>query len=212
MELRKLAKGYGEAPFTRHLILSLLKEYSRPNDKISELLNQGELVSLRRGLYIAGPDAGLPRPHPFLMANHLCGPSYVSLESALSYWGLIPERVVEITSVTTSTSKKYHSIAGRYSFQHLPGPYFAFGIERIKLTDKQTALVASAEKAVCDTIVLTAGISLRSTAQTKKYLVEDLRIDEDLLKKLDTVRIKQWLKYAPKQTSIAMLIKTLQQL
>ncbi len=212
MELRKLAKGYGEAPFTHHLMLSLLKDYNRPNDKISELLKQGELISLRRGLYIAGPEVGLPRPHPFLMANHLCGPSYVSLESALSFWGLIPERVVETTSVTTSTSKKYSSAAGRYSFQHLPTPYFAFGIERIQLTEKQTALIASAEKAVCDMIVLTAGISLRSPKQTKKYLVEDLRMDEEVLNKLDSSRIRQWLKHAPKQASIEMLIKTLQQL
>ena len=84
-----------------------LDEYNRPNDKISEMLKSGDLTSLRRGLYVPGPELDLPSPDVFLIANHLRGPSYVSLESALSYWGLIPERVFEISSVTLKTSKVY---------------------------------------------------------------------------------------------------------
>lgn len=209
MELRKLAKGFGDAPFTRHLMLTVLKDYQRPNDKISELIKNGELISIRRGLYMAAPEAELPQPQPFLIANHLRGPSYVSLESALSFWGLIPERVIEITSVTTKSKLKYNSAAGRFSFQHLDPPYYSYGIQRVRLSEKQTALIASAEKAVCDTIVLSRGISLRSLAQTKKFLLEDLRMDKEQLKNLDTSEIKSWLKNAPKKTSLQMLIKTL---
>jgi len=105
----KIAKDLGEIPLSRQLILELLKDYKRPNDKISEWIKNGELISLRRGLYIPGPKSDIEKPEPFLIANHLCGPSYVSLESALSYWGLIPERVYEITSVTLK-SKKINSV------------------------------------------------------------------------------------------------------
>ena len=105
MYLDKLAKGLGEIPLSRQLILELLKDYKRPNDKISEWVKNGELINLRRGLYIPGSESNLPKPEPFLIANHLRGPSYVSLESALSYWGLIPERVYEITSVTLKSKK-----------------------------------------------------------------------------------------------------------
>lgn len=212
MELRKMAKGFGDAPFSRHLILQMLKAYKRPNDKISELVKRGELIALRRGLYIPGPEADLPVPVPFLIANHLRGPSYVSLEAALSYWGLIPERVHEITSVTTKTSKKYTTALGRFSYQHLPSPYYSFGIESIQLTPKQTALIAIREKAVCDKIILTSGITLRSTRQTKDFLLEDLRMDESILQKLDTSIIRSWLDDAPKKNSLEMLIKTVNEL
>ena len=102
MDFRTRIKEYAEAPISRHLILELLSDYHSPNDKISELLKSKELVSIRRGLYIIGLKMDLPSPEPFLTANHLRGPSYVSLESALSYWNMIPERVYEISSVSYS--------------------------------------------------------------------------------------------------------------
>lgn len=212
MELRKIAKGFGDAPFSRHLILEMLKDYKRPNDKISEWIKSGELIAIRRGLYITGPETDLPVPEPFLIANHLRGPSYVSSETALSYWGFIPERVYEITSVTLKTAKKFNTPVGRFNFQHLPSPYYSFGIESIQLTSKQTALIASKEKAVCDKIILTSGLTLRSTRQTKDFLVEDLRMDESKLQSLDTKIIRSWLKDAPKKNSLEMLIKTLNDL
>ena len=212
MELRKIAKGFGDAPFSRHLLLEMLKDYKRPNDKISEWIKSGELIAIRRGLYITGPETDLPVPEPFLIANHLRGPSYVTSEAALSFWGFIPERVYEITSVTLKTAKKFNTPVGRFNFQHLPSPYYSFGIESIQLTSKQTALIASKEKAVCDKIILTSGLTLRSTRQTKDFLVEDLRMDESKLQSLDTKIIRSWLKDAPKKNSLEMLIKTLNDL
>ena len=107
MDFRYVAKQFNNAPFTRQVILDILKDYKRPNDKISELIKNGELILLKRGLYIPGKNTDLIVPEPFLIANYLWGPSYVSLETALSYWGLIPERVFEIRSVTMKLSKKF---------------------------------------------------------------------------------------------------------
>ena len=198
------------APISHHIVSDVLTEYRRPNDKISELLKSGELQSVRRGLYIPGPEADLPVPEPFLIANHLRGPSYVTMESALSYWGLIPERVYEITSATLETSKTYSIEAGRFSFHHLSAPYYSFGIRSEKLTSLQVALVASPEKAVCDKIVLTSGVLLRSIPQTKAFLLDDMRMDEDLLRNLDISAIQSWIEDAPKKGSLAMLVKTLE--
>lgn len=212
MELRKLVKGFGDAPFSRHFILELLRNYKQPNDKISEWVKRGELLSLKRGLYIPGPETDLPVPEPFLIANHLRGPSYVSLEAALSYWGLIPERVYETTCATMRTAKNYNTPAGRFSYQYLPSPYYSFGIEIVQLNLRQAALIASREKAVCDKIILTSRVTLRSIKQTKDFLLKDLRIDEAELQKLDATRIHSWLSDAPKKTSLEMLIKTLKEL
>lgn len=209
MDFRKAVKEYTEAPISRHLILELLSDFQRPNDKISELIKSKQLISLRRGLYIPGPKLDLPTPAPFLIANHLRGPSYVSLESALSYWNLIPERTYELCSITIKTSKSYKTPVGRFSYQQLHTPYYSYGIKSIAYSAKQTVLIASPEKALCDKVVLTAKIQLRSIKQTLDFLIEDLRMDVETLKTLDTEIMELWVENAPKKSSLKMLIKTL---
>jgi hypothetical protein len=88
-------------------------------------------------------------------------------------------------------------------------PYYTLGIQQLALTEKQTVLIASPEKALVDKIITTAGIQLRSTKQAMAYLVEDLRIEIEELKNLSTSDMKQWLEDCPKQTSIQSLIKTI---
>ncbi len=209
MELKKQRKRLIDAPITRHQILQLLDNYKRPNDKISELIKKGELLSLRRGLYVPGPDTDLPIPESFLIANHLRGPSYVSLETALAYWGLIPERVYEVSSITVKTSRIYKTPVGRFSYLHVKVPYYSFGIKYVLLTTKQAALIASPEKALCDKIILTAGVTLRSITQTLDFLEEDLRINRQALKALDSTLINSWINNAGKKGSLEMLVKTL---
>lgn len=209
MNFRKRLKEYSEVPITRNIILELLVDYQRPNDKISELIKNNELVAIKRGLYIAGPETDLPNPEPFLIANHLRGPSYVSLESALAYWNMIPERVYEISSVTVKTAKTYQTPAGRFSFTHLKTPYYSYGIKNIVHSAKQSMLIASPEKALCDKIVLTPNINLRSVKQTRDFLFEDLRMDDEILSTLDTQSIQSWINNAPKKESLKMLVKTL---
>jgi hypothetical protein len=212
VNLRRKIKEYVAAPLSHNVVMEALSSYNRPNDKISEMIKSGELVSLRRGLYVPGPELDLPLPDSFVVANHLRGPSYISLESALCYWNLIPERVYEISSVTTKTSKTYNTAIGRFSFQHLSTPYYAFGIRRVRLTEFQTALIASPEKAICDKIVLTSGILLRSVSQTMDFLIDDMRMDEEHLQNLDITAIQSWVEDAPKRTSLQMLVNTLQRL
>lgn len=76
-----------------------------------------------------GAKTNVPKPDPFLIANHLWGPSYISLETALAYWGLIPERVFEISSVTTKPTKTYDTKAGRFSYFHANIPYYSVRIK-----------------------------------------------------------------------------------
>lgn len=205
-------RPYAEEPLTRQVILHLLKDYKRPFDKINELQKSGELIQIKRGIFITGPNVLIEKPTNILLANHLWGPSYVSLETALSYWGLIPERVYEISSVTMKISKTYQTPIGRFSFQHAPIPYYSFGIKRIQLSKKQVVLMASQEKALCDKIIMTSGVFLRSIQQTMNFLLEDLRLEEDALRELSLQDIHSWLNDAPKSTSLSILIKTIEQL
>ena len=210
MDLREAIREYAEEPLTLQVVLDLLKDYKRPYDKINELIKKEELTPIKRGLYIPGPKLRIPGPESFLIANHLWGPSYVSLEKALAYWHFIPERVYEISSITTRNAKLYKTQVGRFSYFHAPLPYYAFGIKSVVLTQKQVALIASPEKAICDKIVMTSGIFLRSSKQVREFLIDDLRIEEDMLQKLNVQEIDSWIDDAPKKSSIAMLVKTLQ--
>ena len=209
MTIKENICEYAEQPLNRQIMMDLLKEYNRPNDKINELVKKGELISIKKGLYMPGPKLNIARPEPFLVANHLWGPSYVSLESALSYWGLIPEKVYEVSSITTKTSKEYKTPIERFSYFRAPLPYYSFGIKRVHLTPRQVVLIASPEKAICDKIIHTPGILLRSQHQALAYLVDDLRIDEEMLKKLDLTAIRSWIEDAPKKASLTMLVKTI---
>lgn len=212
MDFKEAIKPFTNIPLSRQVLLSLLHGYKRPNDKISELIKSGDLIPLKKGLYIAGIKTDLIRPEPFLIANHLWGPSYVSLESALSYWGLIPERVYEVSSITMKLSKKYKTPTGRFSYRFMPSPYYSFGIKSIELAPKQVVRVATPEKALCDKIITTTGLTLRSPIQTRNYLLEDLRLDPEVLRKFNRKEIKSWIAEAPKKESLRMLVKTLEKL
>lgn len=200
---------YSDQPISTQVLLGLLRGYNRPYDKIMEMVNQGILVQLRRGLYMTSPLVSKITPEPFLIANHLYGPSYISLDSALFHWGLIPDRVFEISSVTPKISKKSMVQNVVYSYTHLPIAYSPLGIQSISLTKTQTVLIASPEKALCDKVITTAGINLRSRQQALAFLVEDLRIEKDQLRELNTIEMTSWLPVCPKSKSIQLLIETL---
>lgn len=209
MNFTEAIKDYAGQPLTRQILMDLLQEYRRPYDKINELIRQNLLVQVKRGIFIPGPQSSTLAPEKLLLANHLWGPSYVSSDSALSYWRMIPERVYETCSMTTNLGKIYKTPAGRFRYTRLPLPYYSFGIQRVELASKQMTLIAGKEKSLCDKIITTPGLKLRSVKQTKEYLLEDLRISKESLIELNTSMINDYMSDAPKQDSIAILIKTL---
>lgn len=209
MDFLQSIQTFKGQPLTHQMIVSALKGYKRPNDKIHELLTAGVLISIRKGLYVA---ADLTRPEPFLLANHVFGPSYVSTDSALSTYGLIPERVYELTSVTPKASQRFETPAGSFTYAHLPLPYYSFGLVQKELAAGQRALVASPEKALLDKLITTSGMILRSRTAAAKYLLENLRLDESQVKDLNLVLMEEWLPYTPKKESVRMLIQTIQNL
>jgi predicted transcriptional regulator of viral defense system len=212
MDVRTHLAEYADQPISTQILLTILKDYTRPYDKIMELVSQGYLIQLRKGLYMTTTLINVYRPEPFLLANHLYGPSYVSIDSALYHWGFIPERVFEIASVTSKLSKRFTVENTVFSFTHLPLAYYPVGIKSVRLTDKQTVLIASPEKGICDKVVTTAGVNLRSKKQAMTFLVEELRIDKDYLRELNVREIAKWLPVCPKRNSIKNLIEAIAEL
>jgi predicted transcriptional regulator of viral defense system len=209
MDLIRAIQEYAPIPIPHHAMIGLLKDYANPNNKIHQLVKGGILERVTKGLYIAGPALQAERPDLFLLANQILGPSYVSLESALSYHGLIPERVYTTTSMTTKAARQYTTSLGAFIYTRLSLPYYSFGIRSVKLTKQQTVMMASPEKALLDKIINTAGVEFRSRTSVLSYLENDLRADIDNLKQLDTEAIQSWLSHSPKKQTLMILIETL---
>ncbi len=117
--------------------------------QIKRALQEGLLVRLRKGLYRRGKYLEKKKPHPFEMSQHILWPSYVSLESALSFHGLIPEAVYSTTCVTISRSQKIENEFGLFSYQRLPKNNFFYGVSR-EIEDESIFLVATPWKAITD--------------------------------------------------------------
>ncbi len=211
MDVTQSIQQYASYPIPHHLMAWLLKEYRQPNDKIHYLIKNGILQQIKRGLYVAGPKITSSKPDPFLVANHILGPSYVSLESALSYHGLIPEKVYEITSVTIKAKRRFSTPLGVYSYTRLPLPYYSYGIRSVEVDRQHRFLIASPEKALFDKIITTAGVEFRSKASVLTYIENDLRIDIDTLKNLDISIMESWISTSPKKDSLSRLTQTIQQ-
>lgn len=212
MNLSQSIRNLSAQPLTHQLLISLLKDYKRPNDKIHELISAGIIEPVKKGLYLPSTKTSENRTEPFLLANHILGPSYVSFDSALSYHGLIPERVFEISSATTKASRRFNTPTGAFSFIRMPLPYYSFGIRQVEVEVNQNALIASPEKALFDKIINTAGLKLRSKVAAGQYLIENLRMDEDQLKQLDVKAMDNWLEDSPKRESLAQVIKLINEL
>lgn len=185
MQLEKKLSSLGGVPLTHGTLVSMLKEYSSPNDKIVRLIDEGWLVPIKKGLYAVSPErTTIPISTP-LVANLLYGPSYVSMDYALYHYGIIPERVVEVTSMTTKRGKVYDLPIGRFSYTHSPVDFYPVGIDRVENTDKTGFLMASPEKALCDKLVFTRNLNISSQRALRELLMDDLRIDEESITRFD---------------------------
>lgn len=170
-------------------LTNILAAYRAPNFKIHRWLKDGHLWPLKRGLYAVNPhDSGSALSLP-LIANQLYGPSYVSLEFALFQHRLIPERPVQITSVTPRRGKTCENIVGRFSYQRLPESYYALGIQYVKLNERVAYMMANREKALCDWLVLTPNLKVYSTGSLKTLLLEDMRVDQERLCDMDASKV-----------------------
>jgi|SRR5215217_5072315 len=212
MDIPAALRELSSQPLTHQLLTGLLKNYKRPNDKILSLKADGLIEPVKKGLYIAGNSLGAERPESALLANHMLGPSYLSMESALAHHGLIPEKVFAVTSMTTKASRKFQTSIGLYTYTSLPLPYYAFGLATVSLSEDQQAIMAIPEKALCDKIATTAGISLRSLSSARDYVFGNLRMEEDDLAKFDLNVMLSWLENAPKRDSLEMLIKMIEKI
>jgi predicted transcriptional regulator of viral defense system len=174
-------------PFDYNLLLNLLANYRSPRMKIGSMLKNQEIIRVKKGLYLLSPEYGGEMDKQIL-SNLIYGPSYVSLEYALSYWGLIPERVEEITAITNKRNKKYATPIGNFSYHYISGPVFSIGRVLVE-GGSGSFIMASKEKAICDKIAKDKRI--HSIQDVNEYLEKDLRFDWNELKSFNIELLNQ---------------------
>ena len=170
-------------------LMMALKEYRKPRDVVSDLLRKSQIIRIRKGLYIFGPLWRRNNVSLETLANLVYGPSVISLDYALSWYGLIPEHVETITSITPGRSRAFNTPAGRFSYLQLSLGRYASGIT-IRGSSPMNWLVVEPLKALADKVWSDKRFQPSSATVFAGYLFSDLRIDEDSLEKL--YRQSQW--------------------
>ena len=181
--LREIETPYVDA----QTLLACLAHYRQPRECILRLVKNEKLIRLKNGFYLItdkikqGSKTLIPYEQ---VANLLYGPSYVSLEWALSFYGMIPERVHTVTSMALGRNKEYHTPIGDFTYHRLSSDSYSIGVTQKKSSDFVGGfLMASPEKALADLVYKTCrGLG---KDQLKVELLESKRIDRECFHQLD---------------------------
>jgi len=154
--------------------------------KVKRAIASGDLIHIRRGLYCLSPELRKQELDAFVLANQIYQPSFVSLESALSHYRLIPEAVYTTTSLSGRRSREFKTPVGVYSYQYSKMFSFA-GVERIQSgASKDYFLIASPVRAIFDYVHVNE-LEWQSVAP----LIESLRMEPDAIATLDVAGARE---------------------
>lgn len=178
------SKVTGEV-FDYQVIMDVLKMYQKPRDVVTRLLAGGIILRIKKGLYCFGDALRRMPVNREYVANLIYGPSYVSLEYAMHYHGMIPEQVHTVTSVTSKRSRRFDTPLGEFSYRMLSKNRYAVG-QILDSTEDTAFMIATPEKALIDKVWTDSRFDGTRISEFREYLVDDLRIDMDTLGKLDS--------------------------
>lgn len=159
-----------------------LQGYASPKARLTRMIKSGEVIQVRRGIFLdAKEKTGYSLKS---LAAVIYGPSYISFEYALAHYGLIPERVQAVTSAVYNKNKnrRFFTPVGDFYYYYLPATVFPYGVVLGSEND-QSYLIATPEKAFCDTLYKSRGID--SVKALTSLLFEDWRVEPEAVLSLD---------------------------
>jgi len=143
--------------------------------------NAGEVVRIHRGLYCLAGKYLRQKINPLVLAQRIYGPSYISLETALSYHSWIPEAVYAVTSTSLDRSREFGTPLGHFSFTRVPQQTFYVEVTRVESEDGDSFLLASPLKALADYVYVH-----KHDWNSARPVVDSLRVDESSLAAADS--------------------------
>ena len=201
-----ILEDFRNTPFRMQDLSSVFPDCVNLATKAKRLERDSEIIRLKKGLYVASTKVSRIELSPFLLANHIYGPSYVSMQTALRFYGLIPEAVYSVQSMTTGVARDYKNAIGTFTYIHIPADYYNVGVT-MKEENGASFMIATPEKALCDLMVYTPNLNLRFQTSVRNYLEEDIRFDMNELQNLDLAIIEECAQVAKKKTMLNQLIK-----
>ena len=170
---------------TNDIIKLSLQEYSNKDTKICREVKNGNLIKIINGLYET--DSNI---NGYLLAGSIYGPSYLSFDFALYYYGLIPEKVTAFTSATFDKKKKkmYENQFGVFLYRDVPSNVYPLGINLVE-ENGYMYQIATPEKALCDKLYTLSPI--KNMSELENVLYNDLRIDIDELNKFNVQDLEE---------------------
>ena len=200
----------GNIPVTAAALESLYPHIKGGNQKIRLLERDKQVIRLKRGLYVCSPEVTGIALSTELIANHLYTPSYLSMSSALRYYGLIPEAIYTTQSMTLKHSRDFDTPVGRFEYTHISKDAFSVGLASIR-KDGYAFVMATPEKALCDLVANSTGVNLRYPKEAALYLEEDIRMELSDFRQMDFAVFEEYIKVGKKADSIRTLLKLLEQ-
>lgn len=195
-------------PISYDELISQLNGYNAPKNKVQEMERSGQIIRLKKGVYVLSKQVSGIDPLPELVANHLHGPSYISMQTALRYYGLIPEHVYPFKSMTLGRSCEFSNPIGLFSYVHTTASYYSIGLTSLQ-SDNACFLIATPEKALCDLIVTSPGIQLRSVSSVMEFLEQYLRFDMDSFSNMDAPIFEECAAKGKKSQTLYNILKVL---
>lgn len=198
----------GNIPVSTQTVASLFPALEAGNQKVRNLEAAGKIIRLKKGLYVVNPKVSRVALSTELIANHLYAPSYVSMQTALRHYGLIPEEVYTTQSMTLKHTRRFDTPLGRFEYQMISREAFPIGITSIN-KQNYAFLMATPEKALCDLIANSPKVNLRYRKEVETYIEEDIRMDLEDLRNMDMSIFERYAQVGKKANSVETLVKYL---
>lgn len=163
-------KMFDLACFNIHQVYAWQSDFDRNN--LTRWVKKGYLIRLRQGYFAFSEYKNKP-DYSFYFANRIYRPSYISLHTALAFYGIIPEAVVQITSVTSLKTASFSNDFSEYSYKNVK-ECLLFGYDLKPMSDNRTILFATPEKALLDLLYL-------YPFYDSEQELKELRLDEDYM-------------------------------
>ncbi len=175
--------------FDYEMLCYALRDYKKPRDAITRLIREESIIRVKKGLYVFGKSW---RRQPLTLeplANMIYGPSYISLDYALFYYGLIPEKVITLSSMTSKRATLFQTPVGNFEYVHIHPEKMAVGLVLGETFNQVNFMIASPEKALCDKLDRLKGIT--NIQKLDEYIVSGLRIEKMDLRNMRTEIIQE---------------------
>ena len=189
MSLQALRREVSGEIFDYQLLMYYLKDVAYPRAKIGRLLKNGDILRVKKGLYVFGEKWRKGSLSQEIAANLIYGPSCISFEYALFRYGMIADRAVTVTSLAIGRAREFETPIGTFRYRSIDKSKFSIGIDYREIEGEGGFFIASREKALAD-VVSRIKKSL-SLSELRFYLLEEMRIDEESLRSLDKQKTEE---------------------